>query len=508
MNKTIGFLTRAASADTSLWARIFYAYALGGLMVLALPPIGFFPILLLCVPGICALTRHAQSGWRAFLTCWSFGAGYFIFGLYWVSMALLVDLQSWAWVLPLSLFVGPALLGIIYAFIPLLARRWRTDAALYSLAFICIWSIVEYARGHMMTGFPWNLPGYAWMHALPVVQIASVIGIYGLTLLTLLWAATPALWHVKILRVIALASFIACLAFGGVRLWQNPTQQNGDYTVRIVQANIPQTAKWEQDEQWRNLEKHALMSERTKPATFVIWPETAVTSDLEMFPEIAQYIGQRLPKNSIGILGALRMSEKETGGYDYYNGVVMLDPKANVLATYDKFHLVPFGEYIPFRDKISFTPLALALSGIGDFTAGNGNQTVRIDDLPAFSPLVCYEVIFPGAVSAFDDRPDFLVNVTNDGWYGISAGPYQHLEIARMRAVEEGLPLARAANTGVSAIIDALGRKVATQGLGSAGTLDSILPAPLAPTPYVKWGDILFSFLLVGLFIPLLRRKR
>ncbi|TAL31824.1 MAG: apolipoprotein N-acyltransferase [Alphaproteobacteria bacterium] len=478
------------------------AFGLGALLTFTMPPIGFVPALFVCVPGLIFLSINAPSRGKSFLTGWAFGAGYFIFGLYWVSAALFVDLSQWGWALPFSAILGPAVLALFYGFIPLLARRWRHEEPAYALAVCALWAAIEYLRGHILTGFPWNLPGYAWHWVLPVLQTAAVTGIYGLTLLTLVWAALPALTKQR--RAVEIVAGILVLAAmgGAFRLLSNPTEQSGHYTVRIVQANIPENIKWDNDEDWRNLEKHMKLtkekSDLPDPITFVVWPETAVSADLAAFPDIAHIIAASLPKDSLGLLGALRVDASNQGHPRFYNSVSVLDKHDKVIGTYDKHHLVPFGEYIPLRDKIPFTPLALAVSGIGEFTRGPGPSTVHIGDLPPFSPLICYEVIFPGEVVDQKDRPDWMVNVTNDGWYGQTAGPHQHLGIARLRAIEEGLPLARAANTGISAMFDPLGRFLGDQPLGDSGYVDSILPKPMPPTVYSQLGDSLFFALLAA----------
>ena len=477
------------------------AFALGAIMTLTTAPVAFVPLLLLCAPGFAILARNAPTRLKSFAVGWAFGAGYFISGLYWVSAALFVDIQQWKWVLPLSLVVGPAVLALHYGLIPLLARRFRDHEGAYALALVVSWAAVEWLRGHWLTGFPWNLAGSAWHHILPALQAASVVGIYGLTLLTLFWAMLPLFIPAhKRISHIAIVSLACVIIWGGLRLSVNPTEQSGSNTVRIVQANIPQAMKWDQDEDWRNFEKHLDLSARPSrlkdPVTFVVWPETAVHADMTLFPEIAQLISQKLPKDTVPLLGALRVVDTMGAMPQFFNSVSVLGEKGKVLANYDKHHLVPFGEYIPFRDRIDATPIALMVAGIGDFTRGPGPRTIKVDGLPGFSPLVCYEAIFPGAVANESDRPAWLVNVTNDGWYGKTAGPHQHFANARMRAIEEGLPLARAANTGISAMIDPLGRIMGLQPLGTSGYVDDILPLPLPPTVYARFGDLPFFILL------------
>lgn len=488
-------------------------FLLGAVMTLSLSPIGLFPVLLLCVPGFIALSHSSKTRGQSFLTGWAFGSGYFIFGLYWVSAALFVDIKQWGWVLPLSAIAGPMIVALYYGLIPLLARFWRNNMTAYTCAFVAAWSALEYLRGHLFTGFPWNLPGYSWTHNLPVLQTASWAGIYGLTLLTLLWAALPLFYSFskKVFNAV-LISFILLSTWGAVRLYQYPPLQNGHHTVRIVQANIPQTMKWNSDEEWRNFEKHINLTKSpvdSKAApSFIIWPETSVTMDLKLFPEMGHYISLNMPKDSTGIFGTLRITYDENGQPQFFNSVSVLDSKAKVLDVYDKHHLVPFGESIPFRDKLNVTPLGLAVANIGDFTPGPGVQTLAVSGLPSFSPLICYEVIFPGAVALDNPRPEWLVNVTNDGWYGRTSGPHQHFETARIRAIEEGLPLARAANTGISGMIDPLGRIIGKMSLEKTGTVETILPQPLPPTPYSRYGNIAFFFMLLLLFMASEKKRR
>lgn len=473
------------------------AFGLGALMTLSTPPIGAFYVLLVCVPGMIWLAQSAATKKQAFLTGWAFGAGYFIFGLYWVSFALFVDIHEWWWVLPLSVVAGPTVLALYYALIPLLGWRYRAHEAVHTLMLVTGWAAVEWVRGHALTGFPWNLAGYTWHYFLPVMQANATIGIYGLTLLTLLWAAMPVLPRKYV--PLLMASFVLVAGVGAARLYLHPTVPSGDHTVRIVQPNIPQSFKWSAEEKWKNfqhqLDLTALPAQQ--PVTFVVWPETAIMSDELQFREIASHIAMNMPSGSIVLTGALSVF---SGGDKFFNNVLALDKQGKVLDAYSKHHLVPFGEYIPFRQYLNLTPIANGIAMIGDFTRGKGVTTLHLDSLPKPSPLICYEAIFPGAVARRDDRPDWLVNVTNDAWYGRTAGPHQHFEQVRVRAVEEGLPLVRAANTGISATIDPLGRIVGMKKLMETGVVDTILPKPLPPTLYSRIGDTLF-FLMLALLV-------
>lgn len=491
-------------------ARYATAFALGAALTLTMPPFGFFPLAMLSICGFIWLAQKVPSPARAFCLGWAYGAGFFITSLYWISAALFVDFDSFGWVLPLSLIVGPTVLALYtYAFIPLLAYRFRNDPALHAFVFATAWAGVEWLRGHLFTGFPWNLPGYMWQHALPVMQFAALAGAYGLTLMTVLWMALPVIWPAKAIRRTLKALLLATLIIGSMRIVMNPTQVLEPRTVRIVQANITQKMKWNNDAEWRNLEEHARLSDKNTPVDAVIWPETSLTSDPVLFPEIGEYVAKNLPPGSVGILGALRVTGNVQTNPDFRNGIYVIDSTGAVLDSYDKFHLVPFGEYIPLRTVLNMTPIANGVSMIGDFVAGPGPRTLAVGGrVPPFSPLICYEVIFPGHVTDPAHRPEWLVNVTNDAWYGHTAGPYQHLEIARLRAIEEGLPLARAANTGISAMVDPVGRITASLALGERGALTTPLPMALPPTIYSRLGDGVFAAMMLACLGVIWLRRR
>ena len=486
-----------------------FAFLLGAVSTLSLPPLGAVFIFLLTVPAFAALTSACATRREAFLAGWAFGGGYFIIGFYWISFALTVDLKSFGWVIPLSAILGPGVFALYYGFIPLAACRWRENAAAHALATALAWAAIEWLRGHAFTGFPWNLPSYGWHRVPPVLQINSLIGAYGLTLVTLLWAMTPVFWrHGQKKAASALVfSFLAAFLFGAWHLHSNPPSLT-QTPLRIVQPNIPQSLKWEPSSIEKNFQHLLRLTNGAEERSLVVWPETAVIADAAQLQGTAARVARVLKAGSFLLTGALYME-----GGNFYNSLLAFDAAGKKAGFYAKHHLVPFGEYIPFREYLNLTPVAAGIAMVGDFTPGGGIATLSLSPpghLPKVSPLVCYEVIFPGAVASADDRPDWLANVTNDAWYGHTAGPHQHFEIARVRAIEEGLPLARAANTGISGIIDPLGRVVAQLPLGSEGVIDARLPAPLAPTPYARFGDLPFFALmgLLGLAVMACRGRR
>ena len=482
------------------WHRFALAVALGGLSVLALPPVSAAPLLLITLPLLIWLL-DGTGGWRgAFAAGWGFGFGYFVFGLYWVAFALTVDLARFWWVMPFAVAGLPAGLAILWGAVAAVWRMLPWRGADRVLGFALLMGAMEWVRGHALTGFPWNLPGYVWIDWQPILQVASVIGLYGLTFLTLAIAASPAAIVMRdgqsprraaAVPAVALVAILALAAWGMQRVPGTPSPSVPDVRLRLVQANIPQVEKWDPAFARRNFERQRQLSvaQGFPSITHVIWPETAVPYNVMGDPLVRELLGQVTPPGGMMLAGAPRFGGTETEPA-YWNSLLALDDTGAVQAVFDKFHLVPFGEYVP--DWAWFlTAIGADVSGAGSYSAGDGPVTLDLAGLPPVSPLICYEVIFPGQVTDSRQRPAWLLNITNDAWYGETAGPHQHFAIARARAVEEGMPLVRVAATGISGVIDAYGRVTARLGLGSQGVLDAALPQALAqPTAYARHGDL------------------
>jgi apolipoprotein N-acyltransferase len=389
-----------------------------------------------------------------------------------------------------------------------------------------LWTAAEFTRGHILTGFPWNLIGYSWTEVGPVLQAASVVGAYGLGWLTVAWAALPGAlaesrdgaWRPGRGGGVALSVGLALLAAvalaGALRLSAAPAPGSPAADVpgarlRLVQPNVEQSLKWRDSERAAIFRTLLTLSARPAepPPTAIIWPEAATPFLFEQSPEARVAAAAIVPSDGLLITGTPRATPRPDGGHEFWNGLTALDHADAIRGTYDKFHLVPFGEYVPLRGIL---PMAMiAPGGGGGFSAGPGPRTLHLPFLPPVSPLICYEVIFPGAVVDPDDRPAWLLNLTNDAWYGDTSGPYQHFGIARVRAVEQGLPLARAANTGISGVVDPYGRVIARLGLGQRGVVDAPLPRALAEAPpYPRFGGpILAVLLLAGLAAGLSSRR-
>jgi apolipoprotein N-acyltransferase len=511
-------------ASLTGWRRHATAALLGGLATFALPPAGAVPVLLLAFPGLLWLLDGATTRRSAFFTGWWFGFAHLVLGLYWISFALLTDIGRFWWMMPFAIAGLPAVLAVFIGLTTLalhvLCRRLKLSGLARILAFATLWTIFEYLRGHIFTGFPWNLIGYSWVAVLPVLQSVAVIGIYGLGLLTVAVASLPALLpdssESAIRTRASLAVGLSLFGLIGLSGWVRLSQMDGSpvpgVMLRIVQPNIPQTLKWVPAERARNFERLLELTAEparsiASPITHVVWPETAVPFFLERDAGARQAMASVTPPGGSILTGAPRVQVEASGENRFWNSLHAIDGSGAVVASYDKFHLVPFGEYMPFRGVL---PVGGIAAGATDFSSGDGPATLEVPGLPPFSPLICYEVIFPGAVKDSGNRPEWLLNVTNDAWYGISAGPHQHFAISRVRAVEEGLPLVRAANTGISGVIDGYGRVTAYLGLGERGVLDVGLPKALPLTPYGRVGDMILVVLLMSssLFTTIARQTR
>ncbi len=451
-----------------------------------------------------------------------YGFGYFVASLWWVGNALLVGGNPYLWALPLAVCGLQALLALF----PMVAASSQIVLPGRSLSayllFIASYSFWEWGRGHFFTGFPWNLAGMAWTNILPMLQSLSIFGIYGLTLVTIFAATVPAFaWKGAASKRVryGLAAFAVLLlgvmyTGGQIRLETYSTSYNNEVVVQLVTPNIPQADKWEYEHFWNNYKK-TVDAIRMTPAEngrvegktrLIVLPETAFQYSHFEDPRAVEELQDALrkyPEKTYLLTGLLRKTEA-----GYYNSLVGFDSNLEEKFAFNKFHLVPFGEYIPFQKYIPIGPV-VAFSG---FQKGDGPDSITLDPYtPSFSPLVCYEVIFPHAVVNPDKiRPQWMVNVTNDAWYGISPGPYQHLGHAVYRAIEEGLPMARSTNTGVTALIDPLGRILTESPLYETHVQESFLPRALpSPTLYAQLGDKPFFILLIFIcLLAILRRPK
>jgi apolipoprotein N-acyltransferase len=482
------------------WRARLAAFAAGAVSALGFAPFGMFPFLLLGFAVLVLLLDGADTIPRAVWIGWAFGFGQFLAGLYWVAYAFMVDAAGHAWQIPFVAAILPGGLALFFAGAAAAAKYFRRAGPARIFVLVAALSIAEWLRGHVLTGFPWNLAGYGWGASLAVMQSVALFGVYGLTVLTMLFGASLAEFFTprgaRALPLAMTALFAVLFAGGEARLLQRQDKDVDGVRLRIVQPDIAQADKYKPDliePNWRRLLALSAKPAKDMP-THIIWPEAALVT---RSPYAQDEIANLTRGGRVLMTGALRSSFDASGERHYFNSFYLFADGGKPLAVYDKFHLVPFGEYLPFEDFFSRLGLTKVVGVAGDFSTGDGPHTVDVPGAPEMSPLICYEILFPGEVVQ-DARARWMVNITDDSWFGPWAGPEQHLLVARTRAIEEGLPVIRAANTGISAVIDAFGRVRARLALGRAGTVDSTLPASIAPTPFARSGD--FGFWLLVLF--------
>ena len=473
-----------------LWS----AALLGAAAACGFRPLALWPLALMGVAGLFALVSRATTWRRAGLIGWLWGVTHFTVGNNWIATAFTYQAKmpmwlGWCAVVALSLYLAvfPALAAV---------GGWvfRREPVAMVPAFAACWITSEWARGWAFTGFPWNLQAYGWGASLAIMQSASLFGAYGLSFLTILLGASLADFPRR--APIAMLVLFACLwGYGAWRLNANPVQAVPGVQVRLVQPDIPQREKYLRPLVARNWQRLLDLTRAPGTApTHIIWPEAA-PSFILMRSAVALDQIALLTNGATLITGAERVGA-EDGALAFFNSLYVFGHGGRLDAIYDKFHLVPFGEYVPFANLLGRVGITKLTNGPSGFTSGDGPHVYAVPGAPAMTPLICYEIIFPAAVTDHQSRPQWFVNVTDDSWFGPWAGPHQHLLIARMRAIEEAIPVARAANTGVSAMIDATGRITASLGLNKMGVVDAPLPRALAPTPYARFGDWIFVLML------------
>jgi apolipoprotein N-acyltransferase len=488
------------------WRAVLCAIVAGAIFALAFAPFDVFPtmllglgVLVLLLDGVAVRPkpmRHAAA------VGWGFGFGQFAAGMHWIFYPFLVDPVDHAWQIPFVALLFPGGLALFAALSCATAMRFWPAGPSRIILFGACYAAGEWLRGHVLTGLPWNLPAYGWGASLGILQSASLIGAYGLTLLTVLLGASLAELcgkHIRLLLPVTFSLLFAALWLGGdIRLDALPTAFVPGVHLRLVQPNIPQDEKYLRRLVVRNWRTLIDLSERPAliPPNVIVWPEAAPPVLLQRSPEALADIARLTGPSRVLITGNQRVDNDATGKRRFFNSLYVFGHDGELVATYDKFHLVPFGEYLPLESLLSRLGITKIVGFPGSFSAGDGPHTVNIPGAPAAGPLICYEILFPSAVVG-KPRPNWFVNVTDDSWFGPWAGPRQHLFAARVRAIEEGLPVARAANTGISAVIDPLGRTIATLELDQEGVVDSPLPVALASTIYARFGDLGFAVLLL-----------
>ena len=481
------------------WRRPAAALLAGASLATAMAPLHVIPAAAVAFTVLIWLLDGVATRHQVLLTAWTFAYGYFVAGLYWTGISFFVDAERFAWLVPFPVLGLPALLAVFPGLGVTLAWWWRPRGLARVFALAAGWAAGEFGRSQLFTGFPWNLVGYVWTPLDTTLQSLAFFGIHGLGLLTALLATLPATladpgqrtrgayWLSGLILV-----FVAMTAAGAVRLAGAAVADVPGIRLRLVQAGIDQYQKWQDDKRLQNLRRHVELSRRPglDRVTHLIWPETAVPYFLDLEPRLRAELSGILPSDGLLLTGAPRRSAPDREPFRIWNSLQALDSAGRIVGTYDKRHLVPFGEYLPFRSVLARLGVEKLTHGTVDFSSGGGERVATWPGLPTVRPLICYEGIFPEElVAAGEARAAWLLNVTNDGWFGRSSGPYQHFDMTRARAIEQGLPLVRAANTGISAIVDPYGRILARLDLGETGVVDGPLPQAIDPPPYTRLGD-------------------
>lgn len=500
------------------WSQRGLALVAGVAAGLAHPPFGIAAGILGYALMLWIVDQPAARPLRsAFFRGWLAGVGYFGLGVAWITEPFMVDAAVYGWMAPFALLLMAGGLALFWGLGALAYRAIAPKTAWRLLVFAGCLAAAEWLRGHVLTGFPWNLPGESWRAGSAPSQAAAIFGVYGLSWLTVLIGAAPALLFDKASRraraipLLAAAALLAGLyGYGAWRL----TAPSGDQGVRlrIVQANIDQKDKWKPENLRAIFDSYIALSRTPSadPPDLIVWPEGALPAVIDELlvpgsPYVTGISASLAPEQAL-IMGANRVDLAPGGGYDYFNSLIAFGKAGaglQVLGFYDKHRLVPFGEFLPFGEVATRIGVRSLVHMPEDFSFGPPPRPLAVANLPLFQPLICYEALFPGftreAAARGGARPTWLLNISNDAWFGKASGPLQHLNIASYRAIEEGLPIVRSTPTGVSAVIDAFGRRVsnASLGLGKAGIIDADLPAALPPTPYALFGDGLFGLLLL-----------
>jgi apolipoprotein N-acyltransferase len=506
------------------WRRRLIALSAGALGALTLSPLDLWPAMALSLPvavwmidgapvdgrypRLATLASAAGAGW------W-FGFGYHLAGLWWLGAAFLANGDEFAWALPLGVIVFPAGLALFFAAAFALARALWPDGPKRILTLAWTLSGAEWLRGHMLTGFPWNLPGMALAVNPYFAQTASIIGVYGLTFVAVAVFASPATvatestklrkWGPPMLGAVTLA---VMAAYGAWRLDSGRPGTVAGVRLRIMQPNLPPDQKFVPANREEIVSRYLALSDKaTSPErsgvadiTHLFWPESAFPFLLTREPAMLGRIGAFLGNKTTLVTGAVRAQEPLPGevGTRFFNSIYVIGKNGAVLASTDKVHLVPFGEYLPLQEWFDRLGLRQFVRVPGGFVPGGGRAPLSVPGLPDSAPLICYEAIFPGEVMPNGGRQaGLMINVTNDAWFGRTSGPYQHFSQARLRSIEEGVPLVRAANSGISAVVDPYGRVLASLPLGVEGVLDADLPRAIRRPIYGRFGDVIFGVLMI-----------
>jgi apolipoprotein N-acyltransferase len=500
----------------------FLAFLAGLVAACGFQPVGLWPLALLALAGLLYLVEQAPSLRGALARGWWFGIGHFVLGLNWIATAFTFQAEMPAWLG----WVAVVLLSLYLALYPAAAaglawRHGRHDPLRFTLLFAAAWIVTEWLRATMFTGFAWNPLGVVLLPT-PLSYLAALVGTYGVSGLALLIAGAVLLLHRRRWAAGAAILAVAAAAAGLAMALNAPAVGPPGIAVRVVQPNIGQQDKWREEFDRESMARLERLSAREDVGPrLLLWPEAAITRPLEtgLADRAHRGAAQAVREEVAAMLGANDLLL--TGGVTWRsadgrevtsatNSIFAMTRAGGILGRYDKAHLVPYGEYLPARPLLSAIGLSRLAPGDIDFDSGPGPRTLDLPGIGKVGFQLCYEIIFSGEVVDRRNRPAFLFNPSNDAWFG-AWGPPQHLAQARLRALEEGLPVLRATPTGVSAVIDAEGRLLHSLPWRTAGAIDARLPPPKPPTLFARAGNVLplvFAILLVAVAIAVPRKQR
>lgn len=497
--------------NISCYRKYFVCFVLGGISALIFAPYFLLFLLYITIPLLLLFISNSKTKTEAYFLGWYFGLGIFIFGLYWISNALLYNFQKMWFLYPLALVGLPILLTTIFiAPITLFLYVTRLRDTIYVSSFAILFVLSEYLRTYLLTGFPWNLIGHSVAFSEYLMQPSAIFGVYGLSLVVIYTASLPYLVIIRMIKVricalIITISYLSLYIFGYFHINNTLLQTNGDLVIRIVQSNNHLLTNLSNKEKFQNLSHIIALSRKNLSSNIkiIIWPESAIDFLINKKLPL-NFVRDLLPQDSYLVTGTMSIeeisNENSSHTFNVFNSLIVVDQSGNIIDSYDKMHLVPFGEYVPLRSILKFNKVT---SGLYDLTPGEQIKTIRPNkNLPGFVPMICYEIIFPNFTFSNDrQNGTWIANITTDAWYQNSSGPYQHLTITRFRAIEQGIPLARAATTGISAMIDSFGRILDKLPYDQEGVIDTNIPQYQKNiTIYTKYGN---WPLLLLLFITL-----
>lgn len=462
------------------WRRFLLLFIAGAVAATSAPPLFFVPALFLAMPILvwCLDGAERMRGWRKFFSPafgigFAFGLGYFAVALHWLGAAFLQEGGFFLVLMPFAILGLSAILALFWAVATALAHLMWSGGALRVLGLAGALSIAEYARGHLFSGFPFDLLGYALTANDEMMQLASIVGVYGLTFLAALTSMTIALiWPADerglVRRLVPFFLAVAVIAgqigYGNWRLQNTPVTQRDDMRVRLAQPMILDHADWTRSTPAEVMDRLISLSESgtgLTAITHLVWPESVFPFFLQDYPDALARIARMLPPETTLLTGAPRAPIADELAQDVenpgYNSILTINTDGEIVGSYDKSHLVPFGEYLPLSDFWKMFGIRQFVPGTNGWAAGNGRRLQEILGTPAFLALVCYEAVFPNDIGDAS-RAEFILNITNDAWFDGSVGPAQHAHHARLRSVETGLPMLRASNTGTTIVTDPLGR--------------------------------------------------